>query len=116
MPSAAYYQRHRDECCERAREYSRLKQRVQQEYLTAHPEEVETYRNQQREAYYAKRANRIKRRLEAWIANEGVADAVKTTLKELLTTEKYKELKPADLRPFEKLIASSSSPSTTISE
>jgi hypothetical protein len=103
---ASYYEKHRDTICERAREYSRLRQQEQREYLATHPEEIESHREKMRDAYYKKRSNRIKRKIESWIKNETTPSSVKETLNQLLKDEKYKELKPAHLRPFEKLLSS----------
>ena len=93
-----YYEKNRDSIMEqmRARDTERREQR--RKYLEEHPEERDLEREKMRGKYHNWTANKCKRQMEAWIADETVPDAAKSLFRHLLTDDKYKSLKPKALR------------------
>ena len=103
MPNKDYYQSHREALCAKAREYSRQRTERLREHRESNPED-DTYRVKAREAYYAKRSARVKRRIEGWLSSPDVAEDIKSMLRRLVEEGAYKSLTMRGLKPFEAVI------------
>ena len=88
----SYYERNREEICERMRQKSAEAREAQKKAIEQNPEEREKLREYWRDRAKVAREKKIHTKIGEWMSDDSNSLVFRTFLRELVTTERYKEL------------------------
>lgn len=97
-----YYEANKEAICARMRERESQKREARRQHLAYHPEDVEAEREKNRNKYHTWKSNKILKRLNEWLKDDGVNETFKTFIRNhCLANDTYVIFTPKDLATLE---------------